>query len=107
MLEDKNMLVFLEAIKTVELLAILIGNKMSTKIKAYVNLITGKYGETKTAVIAAVDKTLSAVVKHSIGAGVFSDLCLNQIASNHKNPRVKQLVIEHCMSQLVKTLDQD
>jgi hypothetical protein len=38
MLEDKNMLVFLEAIKTVELLAILAGNKLQKQLKALINV---------------------------------------------------------------------
>ena len=53
------MLVFLEAIKTVELLAILAGNKLQKQLKALINVIAGKYGETKTAVTAAVDKALA------------------------------------------------
>ena len=44
MLEDKNMLVFLEAIKTVELLAVLIGSKLQKQLKAFINVIAGKYG---------------------------------------------------------------
>jgi hypothetical protein len=107
MLEDKNMLVFLEAIKTVELLAVLIGSKLQKQLKAFINVIAGKYGETKTAVIAAVDKTLGAIVKYALTPTVFSDVCLNQIAVTHKNPRVKQLIIEHTMGQFVKTLDAD
>ena len=68
MLEDKNMLVFLEGIKTVELLAILIGplNYLKqAKLKTWIGLMAGKYGETKTAVIAAVDKAMMAIVKHA------------------------------------------
>lgn len=31
-------------------------------MKAFVNLLAGKYGETKTAVVAIVDKALAALV---------------------------------------------
>lgn len=68
MLEDKNMLVFVEAIKSVELLCCLIGplNYLKQpKVKTWINLLAGKYGETKTAVIAALDKAMQAVVKHA------------------------------------------
>ena len=68
MLEDKNMLVFVEAIKTVELLACLMGplNLLKqVKVKGWLGLLAGKYGETKTAVIAAVDKAMLSIVKHA------------------------------------------
>ena len=68
MLEDKNMLVFLEAIKTVELLANLIGKEnmlKPVKVKTFLNLMAGKYTETKPAVIIAVDKAMAAIVKNS------------------------------------------
>ena len=100
MLEDKNMLVFLEAIKTVELLANLLGKDNSLKpikVKTWINLIASKYSETKPAVIAAVDKSLAAIVKHSYPANQFVDLCINQIAFTHKNPRVKQFVLDHAI----------
>ena len=69
MLEDKNMLVFVEAIKTVELLAKILGphNLIKTaKIKLIIGLLAGKFGETKTAVISAVDKSMDALVSHAI-----------------------------------------
>ena len=68
MLEDKNMLVFVEAIKTVELLSKILGPHgimKPSKIKMFINLLAGKYGETKTAVIAAVDKGMEAIVTHA------------------------------------------
>ena len=80
MLEDKNMLVFLEAIKTVELLAHLLGKDNSLKpikVKTFINLMTSKYSETKPAVITAVDKAMSAIVKYSYPANQFADLCIN------------------------------
>ena len=104
MLEDKNMLVFVEAIKTVELLSILIGpmNYLTQpKVKAWISLLAGKYGETKTAVIAAVDRAMLAVVKHAYNQVMFSRDCVNEIASTHKNPRVKQFIIEHTMVPFV------
>ena len=110
MLEDKNMLVFLEAIKTVELLSILLGKNDSLKpikVKTWVSLITGKYSETKPAVIAAVDKSLAAIVKHSYPANQFVDLCINQIAMTHKNPRVKQFVLDHAIEQYIKSIPKE
>ena len=78
MLEDKNMLVFLEAIKTVELLVSLLGKELKAlKVKTWINLISSKYSETKPAVIAAVDKSLAAIVKHSYPANQFVDICIN------------------------------
>ena len=68
MLEDKNMLVFVEAIKTVELLTHLIGplkNLKQVKLKSWINLLAGKYTETKTAVIVAVDKAMLAIVNNA------------------------------------------
>ncbi len=67
MLEDKNMLVFMEAIKSVELLIILQQLKKE-KIKPFVTLLAGKYGETKTAVISATDRAMLAIAKHSLSA---------------------------------------
>ena len=110
MLEDKNMLVFLEAIKTVELLANLLGKDNSLKpmkVKTWINLIASKYSETKPAVIAAVDKSLAAIVKHSYPANQFVDLCINQIALTHKNPRVKQFVIEHAIEQFIRSIPKE
>ena len=68
MLEDKNMLVFVEAIKTVELLSCLMGPLnfiKQVKVKMWIGLLASKYGETKTAVIAAVDKAMLAIVNHA------------------------------------------
>ena len=92
MIEEKNMLVFVEAIFTIEQLANLLGNnfKPATKVKALLTLVAGKYCETKTAVIAAVDKCISAMVKSgAIAEKAFADLMINHIVASHKNPRVK------------------
>lgn len=68
MLEDKNMLVFVEAIKSVELLCCLLGPLgylKQPKVKTWISLLANKYGETKTAVISALDKAMFAVVSHA------------------------------------------
>jgi hypothetical protein len=75
MLEDKNMLVFMEAIKSVELLSTLQQLKKD-KIKPFIILLAGKYGETKTAVTAATDKAMLAIVKFSLTPQAFADTIL-------------------------------
>jgi hypothetical protein len=56
-------------------------------------------------VTAAVEKALAAVGQ-VMAATVFSDYCFT-IATTHKNPRVKQMVIEHTLVGLVKRLEDD
>lgn len=68
----------------------------------WISLLAGKYGETKTAVIAAVDRAMLALVKHAYNQVIFSRDCVNEIASTHKNPRVKQFIIEHTMVPFVQ-----
>ncbi len=104
MLEDKNMLVFMEAIKSVELLTTLQQLKKE-KIKPFITLLAGKYGETKTAVIAQTDKAMAAIVKHSLSPVQFADTIINQVAVTHKNPRVKQLLLTNALSQMLQTCD--
>ena len=70
------MLVFLEAIKSLELLATLQQMK-SGKAKTYMSALVGKYGETKTAVIAATDKAMAAIAQYSFSPVIFSDICVN------------------------------
>lgn len=77
MLEDKNMLVYLEAIRNVELLSMLLGQQLKPKVKQFINLIANKYGEAKTAVVAAVDKGLLALVRNSYSPVLFADQCIN------------------------------
>ena len=80
MLEDKNMLVFVEGIKTVELLANLIGplNYLKqVKTKTWVNLLAGKYTETKSAVITAVDRAMLSIVRFAYNQVQFSTECVN------------------------------
>lgn len=63
MLEDSNALVFLEAIKTVELLTLTIGKTIKAKkMKQFVNLLADKFKESKTQVINAVNKALETCV---------------------------------------------
>lgn len=110
MLEDKNMLVFLEGIKTVELLANLIGplNYLKqAKTKIWVGLLASKYGETKTAVIAAVDKAMLAIVRNAYNQVQFCQECINVIVSTHKNPRVKQFVIEHTIIPHIESISSE
>jgi len=60
--------------------------------------LAGKYGETKTAVIAQTDKAMAAIVKHSLSPVQFADAIVNQVAVTHKNPRVKQLLLTNALS---------
>ena len=65
MLEDPNMLVFIEAVKTVEYLALLLKQTIKTaKMKQFVQLLADKYKETKTAVLAALEKCFAAVFEN-------------------------------------------
>lgn len=105
MLEDKNMLVFCEAMKSVELMSKLDQLKNQAKTKQYISVLASKYGETKTAVISATDKVFAAIVKHSLPLNSFCETTVNQIAINHKNPRVKQFLIQNTLSQLLHTSD--
>ena len=67
MLEDSNALVFMEAIKTVELLSILMGKQLKQqKLRQFIALLTDKYKETKTAPVQAVNKTLHTIIRKSI-----------------------------------------
>jgi hypothetical protein len=47
------------------------------KAKTFLPALVGKYGETKTAVIAATDKTMAAIVLHSLSPTIYSDICVN------------------------------
>lgn len=77
LLEDKNMLVFIEAMKSVELLSILQQLK-AAKVKQFIPILASKYGETKTAVIAATDKVFQAIFKNSLTPSAFCDTTINQ-----------------------------
>ena len=64
MLEDSNALVFMEAIKTVEYLSILLGKNIKPlKLRSFIALLAEKYKETKNATVQAVNKALSTIIK--------------------------------------------
>ena len=59
MLEDSNVLVYMEAIKSVEYLATIMNKQIKAKkVKHFVQLLVDKYKETKTAVISSINKAL-------------------------------------------------
>lgn len=63
MLEDSNALVYMEAIKTVEYLSILMGKAIKQqKMRQFVTLLADKYKETKTASVQAVNKALQTLI---------------------------------------------
>lgn len=64
MLEDSNALVFMEAIKTLEYLSILMGKGIKQqKMRQFLALLTEKYKETKTASVQAVNKAMTTIIK--------------------------------------------
>jgi len=96
MLEDPNVLVFIEAIKMLDHLCFLLKYTIKqAKMKQFIQLLADKYKETKTAVLAALEKTFDAILDNRcIPWTAFFDQMISQIALNHKNPRVKQMVID-------------
>jgi hypothetical protein len=96
MLEDSNALVFMEAIKTLEYLSTLMGKAIKQqKMRQFVNLLTDKYKETKTASVQAVNKAMTTIIKKQcIPYSQLVEYLVCTIALNNKNPRVKQLIIE-------------
>lgn len=63
MLEDSNALVYMEGIKTVEYLSILMGKTIKQqKMKQFLSLLADKYKETKTASVIAVNKAVSTII---------------------------------------------
>lgn len=63
MLEDSNALVYMEAIKTVEYISILMGKAIKQqKMRQFVSLLADKYKETKTASVQAVNKALQTLI---------------------------------------------
>ena len=59
------------------------------------SLLTDKYKETKTAVITAVNKTLTVMMQtQTLPINQMIEYMIVQVAHNHKNPRVKQLILE-------------
>ena len=67
MLEDSNVLVFLEAIKIVELLAKLKDKGIVGKYaKKFVSVLFDKFKETKTAVVSSIKNSLNALINNQI-----------------------------------------
>ena len=67
MLEDSNVLVFLEAIKIVELLAKLKDKGIIGKYtKKFVSVLFDKFKETKTAVVSSIKSSLNALINNQI-----------------------------------------
>lgn len=63
MMEDPNMLVFIEGIKMIELLFCLLKSSIKApKMKKFVEQLADKYKENKTAVLAALEKAFDALV---------------------------------------------
>lgn len=111
MLEDTNTLVFVEAIRIVELLA-----KMKDKgivgkyAKKYTHVLFDKFKETKTAVLVSIKNCIDAFIENDIiPVDTLIDIALNAdgssgiknkkvIVSSSKsktqNPRVKQICLE-------------
>jgi hypothetical protein len=96
MLEDPNMLVFIEAIRMVEHLAVLLGPSIKVaKIKVFIKLLAEKYKEVKTAVLTSLERTFDSILDNRcIPPLAFFDQMINSTAHSHKNPRVKQMVID-------------
>lgn len=85
------MLVFIEAIKMVEHLAILMKNNLKKeKAKQFLNLLADKFKESKTAVMTALQSVFDTFFANKcLTTGQFFEILINQIASTHKNPRVR------------------
>lgn len=96
MLEDANLLVFIEAIRSIEFLAHLLSSSMKqVKAKNFLALLADKYKEVKTAVLTQLEKTFDALfANRCLSPQMFFDTLLNQIAATHKNPRVRQMVLD-------------
>ncbi len=89
MMEDSNALVFMEGIKAVECLSILLGKSINkTKLKNFISLLVEKFKETKTAAIQAVNKCLSTIARiQALSPLQLLDYLISLVAN--KNPRVK------------------
>jgi len=65
MLEDPNMLVFIEGIKMIDHLCTLLkGSIKASKMKQFVNLLADKYKETKTAVLVQLEITFHSIIEN-------------------------------------------
>jgi hypothetical protein len=64
-------------------------------MKQFLQLLADKLKETKTAVLVQAEKSFNAIYENKcLPVNQFFDLLINQIAVNHKNHRVKQLVVD-------------
>jgi len=64
-------------------------------MKQFLTLIADKYKETKTAVLSSLEKTVALIFEHKcLSPNAFFELLINNISASHKNPRVKQMVID-------------
>lgn len=63
MLEDPNMLVFIEAIKMTGHLCVLQKTGIKSKIKQLISLLSDKYKETKTPVLNALEKVFETIIE--------------------------------------------
>ena len=79
MLEDPNMLVFIEAIKMIDHLAVLLGSSIKqAKMKVFIKLLAEKYKEVKTAVLSSLEKTFDSVLDNrTIPPLSFFDVMIN------------------------------
>ena len=79
MLEDPNMLVFIEAIKMIDHLAVLLGPSIKqAKMKVFIKLLAEKYKEVKTAVLSSLEKTFDSVLDNrTIPPLSFFDVMIN------------------------------
>ena len=101
MLEDSNVLVYIEAIKTIELLVQLRDRNLpSKKIKQITLLLIDKFKETKSAVPIAVRHCLNVIVASGIVALEATTESILQHVFQHKNPRVKQMALEYACELL-------
>jgi hypothetical protein len=104
MLEESNVLVYSEAIKTVELLSQILGSSSLVlkpkKVKQYVGLLVEKYKETKSAVVVAINKALSTIFTSYLHFTFQTSIetLFALICGQQKNPRVKHMVLEKIAS---------
>ena len=79
LLEDPNMLVFIEAIKMVEHLAALLKNNLKKeKAKQFLNLLADKFKESKTAVMTALSSVFDTFFYcKCLTVGQFFDILVN------------------------------
>lgn len=64
-------------------------------MKQFLKLLADKYKETKTAVLTSLETCFDAIFENRcLPPTQFFDLLINNIATTHKNPRVKQLVLD-------------